>query len=89
MSDHPVCLGCWRNGVSMTDDPPRRDSDESRVLISVENRTAGVGGIATAASDRRDRPGWPEEHCTICLRRTNQGIYVDDAVLRVAARRVG
>ena len=58
MSDHPVCLGCWRNGVSMTGDPPRQ-------------------------------PGWPEEHCTICLRRTNQGIYVDDAVLRVAARRVG
>jgi hypothetical protein len=33
-------------------------------------------------------PGWPEEHCTICTRRTNNGIYVDGPTLRVATRRI-
>ena len=23
MSKHPICLGCFRHGISMTDDPPR------------------------------------------------------------------
>lgn len=49
----PLCLACWRLGVSMALDPPRS-------------------------------PGWPEERCTVCDRRTNQGIHVDEATLRDA-----
>ena len=49
----PLCLACWRLGVSMVLDPPRS-------------------------------PGWPEEKCTVCDRRTNQGIYVDEATLQDA-----
>jgi hypothetical protein len=49
----PLCLACWRLGVSMVLAPPRS-------------------------------PGWPEEKCTVCDRRTNQGIHVDEATLQDA-----
>jgi hypothetical protein len=54
LAEWPLCLPCWRQGVSMHADPPRE-------------------------------PGWPEEHCSLCGRRTNNGIYVDEATARDAA----
>jgi hypothetical protein len=36
-------------------------------------------------ADPPREPGWPEEHCSLCGRRTNNGIYVDEATARDAA----
>jgi hypothetical protein len=35
-------------------------------------------------ADPPREPGWPEEHCSVpvCGRRTNNGIYVNDATVQ-------
>ena len=39
---------------------------------------------ATPGAERR--PGWPEERCVLCGRRTNHGIYVEDALIQEVSR---
>lgn len=36
--------------------------------------------------DPPNRPGFPEEICGLCSRRTNHGIYVDPATIRRSER---
>lgn len=80
----PICLACFRQGVSMDDEPPAtyvsgwacedcafRTFEEDEALAHSDEHKHSLARWAKRT--------WPEETCSVavCARRTNNGIYVD------------
>lgn len=94
-ADLPICLACYRQGISMTEPPPISVEHgwqcEDCPFHTFEQQAALAHSDEekhSLARSGQTRRAWPEEICVIpsCQRRTNNGIYVDAATVEQVTR---